>query len=337
MHVSPEKPPRKLGLRAGDWVRIRPVEQILPTLDAEGRLDGLPFMPEMAAYCGQTLQVSKRVDKACDTIGKAGARRMNDSVLLDGLRCLGTHHGGCQALCTIFWKEAWLERAAPAPVAHVPVSALGPGGDATVEPPEILLRATRQDEGAGGDQPVYSCQATRLPEATTPMHWWHPGQYLRDYLSGNVTLGVMIRGSFLAWLNILQRFRGGGTFPRLPKGEAGKTPRVRLDLKPGEWVRVRSREEIVATFDDNRRNRGLKFDVEMLRYCGGTYRVLRRVETIIDEPTGKMIRLPNDCIILEGVVCVGDLSRNRLFCPRAIYPYWREIWLERVEKPPETP
>jgi hypothetical protein len=37
--------------------------------------------------------------------------------------------------------------------------------------------------------------------------------------------------------------------------------------------------------------------------------------------------------VLEQVWCSGELSKYRLFCPRAIYPYWREIWLERVAPP----
>jgi len=70
----------------------------------------------------------------------------------------------------------------------------------------------------------------------------------------------------------------------------------------------------------------------MVRYCGRTFRVLARAERIINENTGAMIALPNDCIVLEGATCVGDLSVTppRLFCPRSIYPFWREIWLERV-------
>ncbi len=48
----------------------------------------------------------------------------------------------------------------------------------------------------------------------------------------------------------------------------------------------------------------------------------------MDEHTGKLIEIKSDCIILEGVVCAADYHR---FCPRGIYSYWREIWLERVD------
>jgi hypothetical protein len=75
----------------------------------------------------------------------------------------------------------------------------------------------------------------------------------------------------------------------------------------------------------------MRFDVEMMAYCGRTFRVLSRVEKIINDKNGKVIHLASDCIILEGAWCGGCLSRDRMFCPRALYPFWREIWLTRVE------
>ena len=67
---------------------------------------------------------------------------------------------------------------------------------------------------------------------------------------------------------------------------------------------------------------------EMLRYGGQEARVLRRVERIIDEKSGRMLELKNPCIVLDDVVCPGAYHRQ---CPRGIYHYWREVWLERVE------
>ena len=55
-----------------------------------------------------------------------------------------------------------------------------------------------------------------------------------------------------------------------------------------------------------------------------------RVSRILDERTGKLIKMKTDSIILEGVYCQARYSNCRMFCPRAIYSYWREIWLERV-------
>jgi hypothetical protein len=65
------------------------------------------------------------------------------------------------------------------------------------------------------------------------------------------------------------------------------------------------------------------FDSEMVPYCGTRARVNRHVERIIDESTGKMIRL-RDCVVLDNVVCQGIYHR---FCPRGIDQYWRSAWL----------
>ena len=69
-------------------------------------------------------------------------------------------------------------------------------------------------------------------------------------------------------------------------------------------------------------------------YCGGTYRVLKRVTKIIHEKTGKMLEMKTPSFILDSVICQSRYSECRLFCPRSIYSYWREIWLERVGPKP---
>src|ERR1700675_4810692 len=91
---------------AGDWVEVRSMEEILRTLDRSGQLEGLPFMPEMLAFCGKRFRVAKRAHKTCDTVNQTGSRRMPSAVHLEGVRCTREAHGGCQAMCFIFWKEA---------------------------------------------------------------------------------------------------------------------------------------------------------------------------------------------------------------------------------------
>ncbi len=34
--------------------------------------------------------------------------------------------------------------------------------------------------------------------------------------------------------------------------------------------------------------------------------------------------------MIQAFTCIGDLHR---FCPRAIYAYWRESWLRKVDEP----
>ena len=107
----------------------------------------------------------------------------------------------------------------------------------------------------------------------------------------------------------------------------------RLGLQPGEWVEIRSAEEIGRTLDEQSRHRGLKFTEEMVQYCGRQFRVRRRVERIVDETSGRMLMFKNDCVALEGLVCSGDRATHVWFCRRDLHPYWREAWLKRVDGP----
>ena len=75
----------------------------------------------------------------------------------------------------------------------------------------------------------------------------------------------------------------------------------------------------------------LWFDREMKVYCGATAHVKTKVERFIDEGSGRLVELATDAYILDGVVCESSRSSGRWFCSRAIYPYWRECWLERLE------
>ena len=309
---------RSRPLRAGETVQIKSAAEILATLDSEGKLDGLPFMPEMLQYCGQTVTVYKRADRTCDTIFFDGQRRMHDAVFLSGLRCDGSAHGGCQAGCSLFWKESWLHRPSE-PSDHV---------QAPPRDEAILFDAARQLAEADKASERYMCQATEISRASTPLAWWEPSQYFREMATGNAKpfelLAAMVKWIFVQ----VQRRLTGSTVP-LIRGKLTKTPKSQLDLRPGELVRIKSSAEIAQTLDQQNRNRGLTFDSEMLRYCGGEYRVLRRVERIINEETGEMMDLPGDCIVLDGVTCTAEYHR---LCRRSIYPYWREIWLARADE-----
>ena len=326
-------------LSAGDWVEIRSKEEILRTLDREGRLDGMPFMPEMLEFCGQRLPVYKRAHKTCDTVFPLRERRVHRAVHLQ-TRCSGAAHGGCQAGCLLFWKEDWLK----------PVDAVSPAAPplrAGCEESALWANVQKPDDGS---DTAYVCQATQVPYATTHLDWWDVRQYIEDYRSGNTTLGNIAAG-FLYWayyglshagLGLGRPMRwlydrcsllwDGTRFPRtagtIPDGK--QTPTEHLGLQAGDLVRVKRHDEILRTLTTASRNRGLAWDADLVPYCGKTYRVLRRVTKIINEKTGKMQEMKNPCIVLDSVVCQGRYSTWCMFCPRGIYPYWREIWLERV-------
>ena len=320
-----------LNLRVGEFVEVRSEAEILATLDGRGELESLPFMPEMLQFCGRRFRVDKLAVKLCDTIGSTGMYRMRNAVHLAGVRCDGQAHGGCQAGCLIYWKEAWLRRVP----AGEPGPAPAPGCTLAT-----LTAATRRpaDPAAPGEE-RYACQATDLLRAAPErIPAWDAKQYLQDVRSGNAGAMAMIRTLGIGLFNEYQdasrrlvprplRIRAGRRYPFI-EGRLQKTPEQTVGLQPGERVRVKRREEIVATLDANNANRGMSFDGEMLRYCGREARVLRRVERIIDEKNGRMLQLKNPCIVLDDVTCTGAYHRQ---CPRGIYPYWREVWLERVE------
>ena len=180
-------------LRPGDAVEVRSVEEILATLDETGRLDGLPFMPEMLQFAGKRLPVYRRAIKACDTIGNTGMYRMERAVHLEGARCDGAAHGGCQASCLLYWKEAWLKPVSPDRDLDRPGAETERAREAETVTVETLERATRVDS-AGSDEPIYSCQATDLPKAA-PNHirGWDLGQSVRDVQAGNARVWPMVR------------------------------------------------------------------------------------------------------------------------------------------------
>jgi hypothetical protein len=325
-----------VGFRTGDVVEVKSKEEILATLDEHGEFDSLRFMPEMLQFCGQQIHVFRRAVKTCD--GAANMYRMHETVHLQGARCDGSAHGGCQAGCLIYWKEEWLRpvdsSTASSSKVHQPLR----DGSRGITEAQLAETTCEVDPDAPGEV-RYRCQATEVWRAAPEtIAKWDVAAWIRDVRSGNAGIFQMLRAVLIMLFNLFQRanqkflpgltvIRGAQAYPFI-SGRLKKTPRRKLDLQPGELVRVKSFEEIEATLDTKNCNRGLSFDREMLKYCGREARVLRRVERIIDENTGWMRELPGDCIILEDVYCQGTYNK---YCPRAIYSYWREIWLERVQ------
>jgi hypothetical protein len=261
---------------------------------------------------------------------------MQNAVHLEDLRCDGQAHGGCQAACLLFWKEDWLRRVENNE--SIPTSEMTPTHSASENDDALrsLNRTTRQPGRStdGGD--VYRCQATELLKATSEVRRrdrWNPFFYVKDVTSGNVKLTQFLWYGLLAIVNAFFMHWMGRRYPNVCGRAIKETPHLELGLERGELVQVRSKQEIMETLNSSLRNRGLLYDVEMLPFSeSGTFKVLDRIERIVDEKTGRLLHFKNPCIILDGVTCSGNLSMRRMFCPRAVYPYWREIWLKRVEQ-----
>ena len=245
-----------LNLRVGEVVEVRSESEILATLDENGELDAMQFMPEMLQFCGRRFKVDKVALKTCDTIGWTGMYHVRNAVHLEGTRCDGRAHGGCQAGCSLYWKEAWLRRVEDDDQSS---SRLGPPSSTPTTPPAppdsgppctvaALWEATRKSAGASSaDDECFSCQATGLMKAApTRIPSWDARQYVRDVRSGNTGWMAMVStvgiGIFNEFQDVSKRvlpksllIRGGRRFP-LIEGKLKRTPQQTLDLQPGDLV-----------------------------------------------------------------------------------------------------
>ena len=203
--------------RSGDTVEVKAPEEILQTLDADGTLDQLPFMPEMIEYCGRRFQVSRRALNICNSGPYPDMRGFtrDDVVLLDDLRCSGAGHDGCQKGCLIFWREAWLRKvknAAPENTADLR------DGDRLRARLRTLVRPN-----------FYFCQASELLKVTkTLSQKQRIANCIGEIRGGNCSPFEMVRriGIWLLWR--LRRLILG-TYAR---GTKKSTPTESLNLRP---------------------------------------------------------------------------------------------------------
>ena len=305
----------KGGLRTGDIVQVKSASEIAATLGADGTLDSLPFMPEMLEYCGRRFKVRRRAEKSCieiaPTIYQFCEFHRNDVVILEGLRCSGAAHDGCGRGCILFWKSAWLHKVDSL---QAPIT-IDKAGDESLT---SLLR-TKVDVNR------YFCQSTELAKST------HKMSRVQKLMKCVYEVQSGSRGFLeMVWQVLKALWNKPFYETRWPPlaGPRTRTPVGNLQLQPGETVRIKPFKEILQTLDRNGLNRGLRCDLVMCRYEGGTFRVRNRLDRMIIEATGQM-REVQGTVILENLEChcltaVGG-------CPRQDFMYWREVWLERTE------
>jgi hypothetical protein len=298
--------------RFGDLVEVKSPDEIVQTLDAEGASDHLPFMPEMIEFCGQRFRVARRALTVC--FSGPGLRRgfnTDDVVTLDGVRCSGTAHDGCQKAWMIFWREAWLRKVEDAAVQ----SQMDLRG---------LDRLRARLKASTGPKAFY-CQASELSKATYPLSRWERlGKYWSGLRAGNFN-GLQMAQSIATWVSLRIRLFLGEHVQR--SGQS--TPMEGLNLRPGEWVEVKPLESIIETLDERGYNRGLYFSPDMRLWCGKRCRVKGRLDKIIVDGTGQMRQLRNT-VCLEGSTCgCSYMGFGMDGCSRCELTYWREIWLRR--------
>lgn len=293
----------------GDLVVVRPVDEILATLDEKGTLGKLPFMPEMRDFCGRQFRVSRRAFKTC--VDDAEMRRLDDTVFLEDVRCDGEAHGGCDKACLIFWKEAWLR----------------PAGDMDRQPATRESKINELDLfefAKRGDQ--FFCQSSEIVNASKPLPWWEPRQYALDLLHNRISIALWMKGMFIAFYNKVAHVTGGQSWRFVAGPGTYNGARSDLNLQPGDLVRVKSVERIRETLDADGKHQHLLFAPSMTEFCGSVMRVQKRVERIVLEGSPRQ-RAIKDTVLLDGATCDGVCHR---LCPRQSLLFWRECWLEKV-------
>ena len=297
-------------LYPGDTVEVRSHREIISTLDKSGTVEGLLFIPEMHKYCEKKFEVKKIVNKII--IEGAGLiRYMKNTVILNEVTCDGEAHENCGRNCPLLWKEIWLRR----------LDNKSKKRETVNDVPYIKhlnnINFTHSN--------IVKCQSTNLINATFPLHIWDIRKYIWDITGKTYTPIERIRTIMISLFLKIFKLISGKRYPII-HGKLKKTTSAQLYLQKGDIVEVKSKKEILATLDVTGRNKGLEFTPEMLKFCGNRFRVLKRLDKMINEITGEMQHLSNT-VILEGTTCDGKAHGG---CQRNCYCFWREIWLKKI-------
>ena len=290
--------------KPGEIVEVRNEKEVAATLDSDNTLDGLSFTPEMFRYCGKKFRVLKSINKIF--VEGIGTRSIKNTMVLEGTFCHGEAHGNCQRMCLLLWKEAWLKRPQEK------------GTDSVISTDQTISKQIIDN---------VPCQSASLRKATSQVISFE--DFIKTYLCDERFKKWFVlkkTGALSLWLTLkVKRYLGQKRDSALC-GFLKKTPSIPLNLRPGELIEVKNKADIVMTLDTDGKNRGLGFTPEMLKYCGQRFRILKRINKIIEEQTGQMKHTANT-VILENVTCDGSSHAD---CPRNCYLLWREIWLKRV-------
>lgn len=299
----------KDSLLPGDLVEVLSEREILATLDEKGTYENLPFMPEMLKFCGQKFRVSRQAFKTC--VDDGDMRQLEDTIFLEEARCDGAAHGGCNRACLIFWKAAWVKKAGA-------VAAKNGHLVPKVTSADLAALATRDGQ--------FFCQSSEILNASKPLPWWRPHQYLWDLKYNRLPPLLVMRSLLIAVYNKFAYVLKFNSWKFVAGDAQEKAQLEPLNLKPGELVRVKSVSQIRQTLDRDGKHQNLLFAPAMAEFSGKIMRVQERVERIILEGTTKQRKL-KDTVLLEGATCDGVCHR---LCPRQSMLFWRESWLERV-------
>jgi hypothetical protein len=99
---------------------------------------------------------------------------------------------------------------------------------------------------------------------------------------------------------------------------------------PGNFVKVKSLEDIIKTLDKNSAFEKLPFMPEMLKYCGQTFQIQAKITKTCYEDNGLCFGefAQNNVVSLKKIRCDGKSHSD---CKRDCTIFWKTDWLEHVE------
>ena len=300
-------------LVVGDLVEVKTWDEIRATLDAQGCLDQLPFMPEMLSMCGKRARVFRCMHRLFDYRKTRRMRHMDGAVLLVGIMCDGASHGNCEAACHTIWKSSWLKR-------------IDQSKDGSISSETTLSLQGTEILQYGTQAPNYACQLTQLSAASMPIGKWSLVNFFRPLVSGNVAPLAFIVGWLTHLFNEIQHQRQGVGYPQFTDIERDPEQYDGPQLKVGDHVIIRSPAQIRATLNDNLEHRGMGFETDMLKYCGQRHTVQLEIRKLIDIVTGEMRTMKTPAYLLQGIHFSGERQQfNAQYEPL----FWRAAWMRR--------
>src|SRR5262245_24384453 len=99
-------------------------------------------------------------------------------------------------------------------------------------------------------------------------------------------------------------------------------------MKAGDWVEVRSREEILATLWEDGTLERMPFMPEMLRHCGKRFQISAVAHKTCDSAYKTGGRRLHNAVHLEDLRCEGSAHGG---CQATCLFFWKTAWLKKAD------
>src|SRR6267143_3601718 len=101
-----------------------------------------------------------------------------------------------------------------------------------------------------------------------------------------------------------------------------------MKLRAGDWVEVKSKEEILNSLDSRGQIEGLPFMPQMFQYCGQRFKVNKRAHKTCDTVNQTGGRRLAGGVHLE-LRCDGEAYGG---CQAACLIFWKDVWLKPISE-----